>query len=710
MRSGCACAMVLGVLMIMLGLSWAPTVTPIASASLSPMPTPSTVPATDAHGLRHAHAPPDVASQWSEVALEIGHSRHSFPKRRPLEKSVTSSPRMAGGPMPLESPVGRAICAHATAPRWCKVAVRATRVIRETQGDSIRLRGDEKRRRKRKRKKQKRKRRKKRRKKRKRRKPLTKEQEKRFGNEKTRSRPGSPDSSSTSLVGDGRRVPLLVEGVRAQGDAEPSQPVRRERERGSGSGSSQKERPEESFRSGALPEVPSLLLPLEVLDSRTLARLRYNPSIRVSIQVVAAEQQKDQVRPAENPSENGSEGGQTGPPRWPSEDANRVTEVFTHEERLKNAAHFPTPTRSRPFSTQETEEQEQEDKLKEEQKKEQKKMEKEKGKEEEHQEKKKKEEEEEEETLMEERRKEDPLQKHAPGPSSFSSPSSGTWSNRKRFHWKKKRKKGKPQRKNRGERKGRGRGDKAADKEGERGEGRKEKGDDEDETSATGPRLPAKAPQDGVRVEGADEEELRSTRELVVGLADALEELLKGGLKVAKEHEEDSVEDVCGAWSECHVERALQDLAQLQTLPSCPCVYPADLVYRDAIHDPLHNATFRWLAVSKTRERIDVYYRGADVCIRSLLLPRPRSLAAQTCCYSRDRHLLTRGSGAGSPALVSPEVNPALHRKVDILPWLACRGNFLRYQAVRPPNNGRHCYTKPDDAVYQQQVYMATDY
>ncbi|XP_037772423.1 isthmin-2-like [Penaeus monodon] len=141
------------------------------------------------------------------------------------------------------------------------------------------------------------------------------------------------------------------------------------------------------------------------------------------------------------------------------------------------------------------------------------------------------------------------------------------------------------------------------------------------------------------------------------------------------------VEDICGAWTECRVERALQELAQLHALPSCPCVYPADLVYRDAIHDPLLNATFSF---------------------------PPPSLSFLHS--TRDRHLLTRGSGAGSPALVSPEVNPALHRKVDILPWLACRGNFLRYQAVRPPNNGRHCYTNPDDAVYQQQIYMATDY
>ena len=45
---------------------------------------------------------------------------------------------------------------------------------------------------------------------------------------------------------------------------------------------------------------------------------------------------------------------------------------------------------------------------------------------------------------------------------------------------------------------------------------------------------------------------------------------------------------------------------------------------------------------------------------------------------NRERRLLTRGSGAGSPVLVSPQVNLALHWQVDILPWLVCKGNFLR--------------------------------
>lgn len=182
--------------------------------------------------------------------------------------------------------------------------------ICQTQVDPMHLKGSEKRRRKRKKKKQKRKRRKKRKKKKKR---------KRHGNEKTRSRPGSRSALTPSLA------PLRPDGVKAQGDAGPSQAVRGERERGPGRQSTRQEQPRQSVRTGGLPQVPSLLLPLEVIDSRTLARLRYNPSIRVSIQVVGAEQQEDEVGPVEIPGEYGPEGGHAAPPRWPGEDANRIT-------------------------------------------------------------------------------------------------------------------------------------------------------------------------------------------------------------------------------------------------------------------------------------------------------------------------------------------------------------------------------------------------
>ncbi|XP_042206940.1 isthmin-2-like [Homarus americanus] len=208
-----------------------------------------------------------------------------------------------------------------------------------------------------------------------------------------------------------------------------------------------------------------------------------------------------------------------------------------------------------------------------------------------------------------------------------------------------------------------------------------------------------------------EKKEAGSTQDLMLGLAEALEELLS-----TDHHQLDhptaavpvGEEDPCTVWSTCRVEEALQELANLGSLPSCPCLYPADLPYHHHLYDPTHRAPFRWVGVSGERERIDVYHRGAHHCIRSHVTAA--SLAAQTCCYDRERNLLTRGSGAGSPTLVSPEVNFALHRQVDILPWLACRGNFLRYQTVRPPNNGQNCSINPVDNKYQQQVNMATDY
>ncbi|KAK7025492.1 isoleucine-tRNA ligase, partial [Halocaridina rubra] len=50
--------------------------------------------------------------------------------------------------------------------------------------------------------------------------------------------------------------------------------------------------------------------------------------------------------------------------------------------------------------------------------------------------------------------------------------------------------------------------------------------------------------------------------------------------------------DACTIWAKCPVERALRELAHLPSLPSCPCFYPADLVYQDALYDPVHNKTF----------------------------------------------------------------------------------------------------------------------
>ena len=87
---------------------------------------------------------------------------------------------------------------------------------------------------------------------------------------------------------------------------------------------------------------------------------------------------------------------------------------------------------------------------------------------------------------------------------------------------------------------------------------------------------------------------------------------------------------------------------------------------------------FRWRDVSGSSQRLDVYKPGAAYCVRSLLTQGSGSAAAQHCCYDRRRKLLTRGSGAGTPYFVSPEISPTLHERIDVLPWRLCKGDFSR--------------------------------
>lgn len=116
----------------------------------------------------------------------------------------------------------------------------------------------------------------------------------------------------------------------------------------------------------------------------------------------------------------------------------------------------------------------------------------------------------------------------------------------------------------------------------------------------------------------------------------------------------------------------------LTSLPACPCQYPSNIFYDDKIWDEKRMKYFRWRDVSGESQRLDVYKPGATYCIRSLLTQGSGSAAVQHCCYDRQRKLLTRGSGAGTPNFVSPEISPILHERIDILPWRLCKGDFSR--------------------------------
>nr|XP_032830013.1 isthmin-1-like [Petromyzon marinus]XP_032830014.1 isthmin-1-like [Petromyzon marinus] len=155
---------------------------------------------------------------------------------------------------------------------------------------------------------------------------------------------------------------------------------------------------------------------------------------------------------------------------------------------------------------------------------------------------------------------------------------------------------------------------------------------------------------------------------------------------------------------------------------------------------PRRARSVRWRDASGPHERLDVYKPSARYCIRSVphTQPAPSSsssssprhrrrpapthapppplppssplLAAQQCCYDAAMRLVTRGPGAGTPSLVSADLSPELHRRLDVGPWLACRGDWSRYNAARPPNNRRGCAESPRDADFDRLLGQAADF
>lgn len=114
-------------------------------------------------------------------------------------------------------------------------------------------------------------------------------------------------------------------------------------------------------------------------------------------------------------------------------------------------------------------------------------------------------------------------------------------------------------------------------------------------------------------------------------------------------------------------------------MPACSCQYPTNIFYDDKIWDERQGRHFRWRDVSGDSQRLDVYKPGAVYCVRSLLTQGSGTPAAQHCCYDRRRKLVTRGSGAGTPNFVSPEISAILHQRIDVLPWRLCKGDFSRF-------------------------------
>ncbi|XP_026507346.1 isthmin-2 [Terrapene carolina triunguis] len=170
--------------------------------------------------------------------------------------------------------------------------------------------------------------------------------------------------------------------------------------------------------------------------------------------------------------------------------------------------------------------------------------------------------------------------------------------------------------------------------------------------------------------------------------------------------------DSCEKWLNCKSDFLTKYLSKVLTdLPSCPCSYPLESVYSAVnLQDERQGKNFRWRDASGPKERLDIYKPTARFCLRSMLSLDSTTLAAQHCCYDEHTKLITRGKGAGAPNLISTEFSPELHYKVDMLPWILCKGDWSRYHAVRPPNNGQQCADNPTEEEYLSQLQEAKEY
>ncbi|XP_056620801.1 isthmin-2 [Triplophysa dalaica] len=170
--------------------------------------------------------------------------------------------------------------------------------------------------------------------------------------------------------------------------------------------------------------------------------------------------------------------------------------------------------------------------------------------------------------------------------------------------------------------------------------------------------------------------------------------------------------DSCEKWLNCKSEFLQRYLQQVLTeLPSCPCTYPSE-VSNSIINllDVGRDRTFRWRDASGPKERLDIYKPSARTCLRSALTGDATTLGVQHCCYDDQRQLITRGKGAGTPNLISTEFSQELHFKVDVLPWILCKGDWSRFHAVRSPNNGLQCTENPHQEVYMNELEEAREY
>ncbi|KAL3874965.1 hypothetical protein ACJMK2_037912 [Sinanodonta woodiana] len=165
--------------------------------------------------------------------------------------------------------------------------------------------------------------------------------------------------------------------------------------------------------------------------------------------------------------------------------------------------------------------------------------------------------------------------------------------------------------------------------------------------------------------------------------------------------------DNCGKWIDCNKKHVAQYLLKSE-LPACPCFYPLQQVKNRNLWDSGQRKEFNWIDFSAPNMLI--YKPGAKYCIVSKLGQGTKTLAVQQCCYDDSLRLVTGGKAAGTPILISPDISEELHWKVDLLPWVICKGDWTRYNQVLPTNNNLKCEINPDEAELHRQAEEAMQY
>ncbi|XP_076099964.1 isthmin-like isoform X1 [Mytilus galloprovincialis] len=167
--------------------------------------------------------------------------------------------------------------------------------------------------------------------------------------------------------------------------------------------------------------------------------------------------------------------------------------------------------------------------------------------------------------------------------------------------------------------------------------------------------------------------------------------------------------DTCEEWIDCN-NQTIKTYLNKSYLPSCPCYYPLHLDYNNKVWDRQKQKHFKWLNIIISEEGLNAYKPNAQYCIRSKLYRGTETLAAQFCCYDDTMRLITRGKSAGTPNLISPEISQELHHKLDISPWIICKGDWTRYNEVIQPNNGLNCRDNPNEEDIKIQVFQAQNF